>query len=82
VEAARRHVEVMDLISEADSRGGHLGYRALVVDDETPSADVVASNRHREHFEVTVCHTGAEAFAVAREVRPRCSGARPGVVGP
>jgi DNA-binding response OmpR family regulator len=60
----------MDLISEAGSGGADLGYRALVVDDEAPLADVVASYLHREHFEVTVCHTGAEALAVAREVDP------------
>ena len=32
--------------------------------------DVVSSYLTREHFEVTVCHTGAEALAVAREVDP------------
>ena len=37
-----------------------------MVDDEAALADVVASYLHREHFEVTVCHTGAEALAVAR----------------
>lgn len=46
------------------------GYRALVVDDEAALADVVASYLQREHFEVTVRHTGAEALAVAREVDP------------
>lgn len=60
----------MDLISEPDTGGADLGYRALVVDDEAPLADVVASYLHRDHFEVTVCHTGAEALAVAREVDP------------
>lgn len=60
----------MDLISEQDSGGADLGYRALVVDDEAALADVVASYLHRDHFEVTVCHTGAEALAVAREVDP------------
>ena len=46
------------------------GHRALVVDDEVPLAEVVASYLLREHFEVTVCHTGVEALAVAREVDP------------
>ncbi len=59
----------MDLISEAAS-SPDLGYRALVVDDEAALADVVASYLRREHFEVTVRHTGAEALAVAREVDP------------
>lgn len=47
-----------------------VGYRALVVDDEVPLAEVVASYLQREHFEVTVCHTGVEALALAREVDP------------
>lgn len=46
------------------------GYRALVVDDEVPLAEVVASYLQREHFEVTVCHNGVDALAVAREVDP------------
>lgn len=60
----------MDLISDAGSGGTDPGYRALVVDDEAPLADVVASYLHRDHFEVTVCHTGAEALSAAREVDP------------
>jgi len=60
----------MNLISETGSVGAELGYRALVVDDEAPLADVVASYLRRDHFAVTVCHTGAEALAVAREVDP------------
>ena len=47
-----------------------LGYRALVVDDEEPLAEVVASYLHREHFEVTVCHTGVDALSAARQVDP------------
>lgn len=47
-----------------------MGFRALVVDDEAALADVVASYLRREHFEVTVCHSGAEALAVARQVDP------------
>lgn len=46
------------------------GYRALVVDDEAPLAEIVASYLEREHFDVTVRHTGAEALDVAREVDP------------
>ncbi len=57
----------MHPISES---GADHGYRALVVDDEAPLADVVASYLAREQFDVTVCHTGAEALAVAREVDP------------
>ena len=68
--AATRHDEGMDLISEFASGITDLGYRALVVDDEAPLADVVASYLRRDHFAVTVCHTGAEALAVAREVDP------------
>jgi len=60
----------MDPNSEPAAGGGDLGYRALVVDDEAALADVVSSYLTREHFEVTVCHTGAEALAVAREVDP------------
>ncbi|MEW5810020.1 MAG: response regulator transcription factor [Actinomycetota bacterium] len=46
------------------------GYRALVVDDEEPLAEVVASYLHREHFEVSVCHSGLDALTVARQVDP------------
>ncbi len=60
----------MDVIPETPPGVPDLGYRALVVDDEAPLADVVASYLRREQFEVTVCHTGAEALAVAREVDP------------
>jgi DNA-binding response OmpR family regulator len=41
-----------------------------VVDDEAALADVVAGYLRREQFEVTVCHTGSQALAVAREVDP------------
>lgn len=60
----------MDPHSETAPGGPDLGYRALVVDDEAPLADVVASYLHRDHFEVTVCHTGAQALSMAREVDP------------
>ncbi|KDE97156.1 Sensory transduction protein regX3 [uncultured Mycobacterium sp.] len=46
------------------------GYRALIVDDEVPLAKVVASYLEREQFDVTICHTGTEAVALAREVDP------------
>lgn len=46
------------------------GYRALVVDDEAPLADVVASYLEREQFEATVAHDGTAAIAVARELDP------------
>ena len=61
----------MDCVSGAPPGGGaDLGYRAMVVDDEAALADVVASYLSREHFEVTVCHSGPEALEVAREVDP------------
>ncbi|MDA2990274.1 MAG: response regulator transcription factor [Actinomycetota bacterium] len=60
----------MDPMPGIAESGADLGYRALVVDDEAALADVVASYLKREHFEVTVCHTGVEALAVAREVDP------------
>ena len=46
------------------------GYRALVVDDEVPLAEVVASYLEREHFEATVAANGYDAIAVARELDP------------
>lgn len=46
------------------------GYRALVVDDEAPLADVVASYLEREQFEVVVAGNGIDAIAVARELDP------------
>ena len=45
-------------------------YRALVVDDEAPLTEVIASYLEREHFEVTLCHNGNDALARAREVDP------------
>lgn len=47
-----------------------LGYRALVVDDEAPLAEVVASYLERDNFEVTVVFSGSEALVVARELDP------------
>ena len=49
---------------------GAQGYRALVVDDEVPLAEVVASYLEREHFEATVAANGYDAIAVARELDP------------
>jgi DNA-binding response OmpR family regulator len=50
--------------------GGAAGYRALVVDDEVPLANVVASYLEREHFEVNVAHNGHDAVKSAREIDP------------
>lgn len=49
---------------------GSAGYRALVVDDEVPLAEVVASYLTRELFDVTLAHNGADALALAREIDP------------
>jgi DNA-binding response OmpR family regulator len=46
------------------------GYRALVVDDEAPLAEVVASYLEREQFETTIAVNGTAAIAVARELDP------------
>ncbi|KUI31860.1 PhoR family transcriptional regulator [Mycobacterium sp. IS-1742] len=46
------------------------GYRALVVDDETALAEVVASYLEREQFEASVVGNGADAIAVARGLDP------------
>ena len=45
-------------------------FRALVVDDEAPLADVVASYLKRELFEVHLAHDGHGALTLAREVDP------------
>lgn len=50
--------------------GSPNGYRALVVDDEAPLADVVASYLRRENFEVHLAHDGMDALTVARDVDP------------
>ncbi|TXI37571.1 MAG: response regulator transcription factor [Mycobacterium sp.] len=59
----------MDLAPEPQARADQ-GYRALVVDDEVALADVVASYLRREQFDVTMCHNGTDALAVARDVDP------------
>ncbi|MDG5483374.1 response regulator transcription factor [Mycolicibacterium gadium] len=46
------------------------GYRALVVDDEVALAEVVASYLRREHFDVSIAHSGADALTQAREIDP------------
>jgi DNA-binding response OmpR family regulator len=60
----------MEVISGTAAVNPACGYRALVVDDEAPLADVVASYLRRDQFEVTVCHSGAEALTAAREFDP------------
>jgi len=45
-------------------------FRALVVDDETPLAEVVASYLEREQFEASVAGNGTDAITVARELDP------------
>ena len=60
----------MDVISGSTPSRPPTGYRALVVDDEAALADVVASYLRRDHIEVTVCHSGAEALNAARGVDP------------
>lgn len=47
-----------------------MGYRALVVDDEVPLAEVVASYLEREHFEAIVVGNGVDAISMARELDP------------
>ena len=46
------------------------GYRALVVDDEIPLAEVVASYLEREQFETIVADNGVDAVVGARELDP------------
>ena len=60
----------MEVLSGSTPIGPAPAYRALVVDDEAALADVVASYLRRDHFEVTVCHSGAEALTAARDVDP------------
>ena len=51
-----RHHEAME-----KTPGAPMGaYRALVVDDEVPLTQVLASYLEREHFEVSVAHNGAD----------------------
>jgi DNA-binding response OmpR family regulator len=50
--------------------GRPAGYRALVVDDEVPLANVIASYLEREQLEVSVAHDGRDAVNLAREIDP------------
>ena len=50
------------------ANGGEM--RALIVDDEAPLADVVASYLERERFEVHLAYDGRRALDLAREVDP------------
>ena len=45
-------------------------HRALVVDDETALADIVADYLQREHFEVASAADGLDALRLARETDP------------
>lgn len=56
--------------TSAQPPSGAQGYRALVVDDEAPLAEVVASYLERDQFETTVVFNGSDAIAVARELDP------------
>ena len=60
----------MEVLTGSTPIGPAPAYRALVVDDEAALADVVASYLRHDHFEVTVCHSGAEALTAARDVDP------------
>ncbi len=60
----------MDANPKASTDCANPGYRALVVDDEAPLAEVVASYLEREQFEVTQCHNGTDALTLAREIDP------------
>lgn len=62
-------MSVMENPTVSPSEGAR-GYRALVVDDEVPLAEVVASYLEREHFEAIVANNGVDAIAVARELDP------------
>jgi DNA-binding response OmpR family regulator len=53
-----------------DALRPEMGLRALVVDDETPLADVVAGYLKRDMFEVHLAHDGHRALTLAREVDP------------
>ncbi len=61
-------------IPSQTSTAAHVGFgaglRALVVEDETQLAELVASYLERDGFEVTVTGNGAEAVGLARQVDP------------
>ncbi|MFN8196664.1 MAG: response regulator transcription factor [Nocardioidaceae bacterium] len=52
------------------SAPGRAGRRALVVEDEAPLADLLASYLERDGFEVTVTGDGGDAVRLARDVDP------------
>jgi DNA-binding response OmpR family regulator len=56
--------------SSATSGGGSREYRALVVDDETALAEVVASYLRRDQFVTRTADNGPEAITLARELDP------------
>ena len=62
----------MDTMTEPSSRIADqwAGFRALVVDDEAPLADIVASYLTREQFDTRVAHDGPTAIALARTHDP------------
>jgi DNA-binding response OmpR family regulator len=62
-------MDVMNNTSTPPPSGAQ-GYRALVVDDEAPLAEVVASYLERDQFETTVVFNGTDAITVARESDP------------
>ncbi|MEZ0052449.1 DNA-binding response OmpR family regulator [Mycobacterium sp. MAA66] len=57
-------------VNDTDPTPAAQGLRALVVDDETALADVVASYLRREQFEVRVAADGPSALTAAREMDP------------
>lgn len=60
----------MDDTSPAGRRRRSAVYRALIVDDEVPLAEIVGSYLERERFETVVIAGGDDAVAVAREFDP------------
>jgi DNA-binding response OmpR family regulator len=62
--------EAMSTPHVAPEAGGARGLRALVVEDDTPMADAIASYLDRDGFEVRTCGNGLNAVEVARELDP------------
>ncbi|CAN5719052.1 response regulator transcription factor [soil metagenome] len=63
-------MNTMDVRAATSPSQRRLGYRALVVDDEAPLAEIVASYLEREQFEVNVTGNGNHAITIARELDP------------
>ncbi|MBV5244405.1 response regulator [Mycolicibacterium sp. PAM1] len=59
-----------DMEDHPDTPEQAKGYPVLVVDDELPLAEVVASYLEREQFEAVVAGNGVDAIAVARDPDP------------